>query len=418
MPEFVETMVVGGGQAGLAASYCLARARRRHLVLERSAHAAHAWRDQRWDSFTLVTPNWQIRMPGAEYAGPEPDGFLARDKVVDYFEQYVTRFRLPVRYGVEVRSISRNAAGTYAVATSAGDYECHNVVMATGFYQRPKIPALAGKLPPRFRQMHSSQYRNPAALPPGAVLVVGAGQSGAQIAEELYLSGRKVFLSVGRTARVPRRYRGRDIHWWSEALGILDLTVDQLRSPRDKFEPHPTISGRAGGRTLNLHQFARDGVVLLGRLQDVQGGAVIFALDLRDRLAEADRSEAEMVQAIDAFIEDTGLDAPHESLPELRDGYDAQPVPRLDLAANEITTVIWASGYEFDYGLVELPVVDDDGYPIQKRGVTEFPGLYFLGMPWIHNRKSGILFGAGDDASYVVSRILESTRTLQPAMAS
>ena len=418
MREFVETIVVGGGQAGLAASYWLARARRPHLVLERSAHAAHAWRDQRWDSFTLVTPNWQVRMPGAEYAGPEPDGFLARDQVVDYFEQYIARFRLPVRYGVEVWSISRNAAGAYSIATNSGAYESHNVVIATGFYQRPKIPAVAGKLPPQIRQMHSSQYRNPGALSPGAVLVVGAGQSGAQIAEELYLNGRRVFLSVGRTVRLPRRYRGRDIHRWSEALGLLDRTVDELPSPREKFELHPTISGRAGGRTLNLHRFARDGVILLGRLQDVQSSALIFAPDLRDHLAEADKSEAKMVQAIDTFIQDTGLQAPLETLPTLRDGYDAQPISRLDLAANAVTNVIWASGYTSDYSLVQLPVVDGDGYPIQRRGVTEFPGLYFLGMPWIHTRKSGILFGVGDDAAYVVSRILDSTRTLQAAMAS
>jgi putative flavoprotein involved in K+ transport len=406
MPKYVETIVIGGGQAGLAASYYLTKAGRPHIVFERSAWAAHAWRDQRWDSFTLVTPNWTVRMPGAEYDGADPNGFLTRDQVVDYFERYVARFRLPVKYGVEVRSVSRDSAGAYSLDTSGGAYESDNIIVATGFYQRPKIPAYASKLPPHIHQMHSGEYRNPAALAAGAVLVVGAGQSGAQITEELYLSGRQVFLSVGNTQRTPRRYRGQDIHQWSQLLGMFDRTVEQLRSPRDKFASNPTVSGRAGGRSLNLHQFARDGVILLGRVLDVQDGVLILASDLNDHLAEADQFEARATQEIDQYIADRRIDAPVGRLPNLRDGFDAPPIRRVNVAAHGITSVIWASGYSSDFSMIHLPVMDADGYPIQRRGITQYPGLFFLGMPWLNSRKSGLLFGVAEDAAYVVSHIV------------
>jgi putative flavoprotein involved in K+ transport len=408
MARYVENIIVGGGQAGLAASYYLTKAERPNIVFERSVHPAHAWRDQRWDSFTLVTPNWMLGMPGAEHEGDDPDGFLMRDQVIDYLANYAARFRLPMHYGIEVKSI-RQTGGTYSIETTDGEYESDHVIVATGLYQGPKVPSFAAKLPAQIRQLHSSEYRNPGALPQGAVVVVGAGQSGAQIAEELYQSGRRVFLCVGRTLRVPRRYRGRDIHQWSELLGMWDRTVEQLQSPREKFEVHPTISGKAGGRTLNLHQFARDGVVLLGRLQDIENGTLILAPDLREHLVAADEFENRTTPAIDKYIEQRGVPAPAANLSTQRDGYNAPPILRLDLAAHGITSVIWASGYTFDFSLVQLPVRDADGYPIQERGVTEYPGLYFLGMPWLHSRKSGLIYGVGKDAAaYVVSHLLTS----------
>jgi putative flavoprotein involved in K+ transport len=418
MSEYVDTIVVGGGQAGLAASYYLSQAQRPHIVFERSLHPAHAWRNQRWDSFTLVTPNWMVRMPGAEYDGNDPDGFLTRDQVVSYLSGYVSRFHLPVRYGVEVRSIGREPDGSYLIATTAGGYQSSNVIVATGLYQGPRIPAFADKLPSRIQQIHSSEYRNPTVLPEGAVLVVGAGQSGAQIAEELYESGRRVFLSVGRTVRTPRRYRGRDVHQWGQMLGMWDRTVEQLQSPREKFEVHATISGKAGGRTLNLHQFARDGVVLLGRLRDVEDGTLVLGPDLRDHLAEADQFEAGATAAVDEYIEQNEIQAPACDLHKLRDGYDAPRVLRLDLAAQGITSLIWASGYTFDFSMIQLPVRDADGYPIQTRGVTEYPGLYFLGMPWLHSRKSGLLYGVGEDAGHVVSHLLASHQLRVVELAS
>jgi len=237
------------------------------------------------------------------------------------------------------------------------------------------------------------------------VLVVGSAQSGAQIAEELYQSGRQVYLSVSSAGRGPRRYRGKDITWWLNETGFGDVTVDKLPSPRAKFASSLQATGKDGGHTINLHQFAQCGVVLLGRVQGAQGGKIILAPDLKENLAKADRSEADMVKMIDDHIEQTGLEVPQETLPELRDGYDAEVILELDLKSAAVTSIVWATGYKFDFSLVKLPVRDEDGYPIQKRGVTRYPGLYFVGRPWLHKGKSGLLFGVGDDAAHIASDI-------------
>lgn len=400
----VETVIVGGGQAGLAVSYCLAQQGRSHVVLEQAAQPGNAWRNGRWDSFTVVTPNWATRLPGAEYHGDAPDGFMPRDKIVAYFERYVERFHLPIHYGERATSIVRIGNG-YRVETDATAYAAANVVVATGLYQQPKIPAFAVDLPPAVRQLHSSAYRNPAALPPGAVLIVGSADSGCQIAEDLYQAGRTVYLATGRAPRWPRRYRGKDIVWWASQL-FGNQTVDDLPSPKLKFSPHPHVTGRDGGHTLNLHQFARDGVVLLGHLRDVSDGTIVLAPDLKDNLAAADQEEVEIMRAIDGYVARGGLDAPEERLPALRDGYAAEELLELDLATAGITSVIWATGYTFDFRhLVKLPIFDDDGYPIQRRGVTDYPGLYFVGLPWLHTAASGLLAGVGDDAAYIASHL-------------
>lgn len=402
MTEYVETVIIGGGQAGLAASYYLTQHGRDHVILEQAPQAAEAWRNHRWDSFTLVTPNWLTRMPGAEYDGDDPDGFMPRDQIVAYFEEYIERFKLPVRYGVRVTSVEPKEAG-YLVHAGEARVEAANVVMATGLFQQPRIPRFSTNLPTGIQQLHSSEYRNPGALPPGAVLVVGSAQSGSQIAEELYQSGRKVFLSVSRAGRGPRRYRGRDTAWWLYKIGFTDVTVDKLPSPKAKFASSIQASGTRGGHTINLYQFARDGVVLLGRVQDAERGKITLAPDLPENLARADKFEADLLKRIDAYIEKAALDAPPSSLPELRDGYEPEVIRTLDLKLAGVTNVIWATGYSFDFGLVKLPVVDEDGYPIQKRGITDYPGLYFVGLPWLHTVKSGLLSGVGDDAAFIVS---------------
>jgi len=402
----METVIVGGGQAGLALSYYLKQEGREHVILERAPAVANAWRNQRWDSFTLVTPNFQVRMPGAEYQGNDPYGFMPLADVVKYFDDYVQRFDLPIHCGVEVQSVEKTRNG-YLVRTSEGTYEAKNVVIATGLYQVPKIPKLSEDLPEEILQLHSMDYKNPASLPGGAVLVVGTGQSGAQIAEELYQSGRKVYLSVGNAGRVPRRYRGKDINDWFTRIGLFDTKVEELKAPRDKFAFHPQISGKNGGHSLNLHQFARDGVVLLGHVRDAREGKLVLAPDLHETLEKVDQFEINALQKIDDYIERTDLKVSVESVRELYDGYSQELITALDLSVSGISTVIWATGYAFDYGLVKLPVVDADGYPMQKRGVSRFDGLYFLGMPWLRNRKSGILFGVGDDAAYLAKHITE-----------
>ena len=400
----IDTVIVGGGQAGLAISYYLRQEDRDHVVLERAPAVAHAWRNQRWDSFTLVTPNLQVRMPGAEYEGDDPYGFMSLDQVVQYFDDYLKRFRLPVHCGVEVFSVEQMGP-SYLVCTSEGNYMAENVVIATGLYQSPKIPSYSAEIPGTILQIHSMHYQNPGMLPQGAVLVVGTGQSGAQIAQELYQSGREVYLSIGSAGRVPRRYRGKDINDWFTRMGMFDTSVEELKSPRDKFHPHPQISGKNGGQSLNLHKFARDGVVLLGHVRDARDGHLILAPDLKETLARVDQFEIDALKKIDDYIARTGLTAPAESVPKLHDGHAQEVLTDVNLQSSGIATIIWATGYNFDFSLVKLPVVDADGYPIQKRGVTAYPGLYFLGLPWLHSRRSGILFGVGDDAAHVAFHI-------------
>ena len=396
------TIIIGGGQAGLATSYHLKQRGHEHIVLEQAAQAANAWRNDRWDSFTLLTPNWSFRLPGGEYQGEARDGFIARHEVVAAFEQYIQRYQLPIQYGVRVTAVEPlPGANGYRVRTEDEVMEARNVVMATGLYQRPKRPAFSQELPMNITQLHSGQYRNPQALPPGAVLVVGSGQSGCQIAEELYLSGRQVYLCASSAGHAPRRYRGKDIYEWMGLTGFLDRTVDKLPSSKAKFGANPQVSGRDGGRSLNLHQFSRDGVRLLGRIQDGRAGRVWLAPDLKENLAKSDKFEAELVKMVDGYITMNGLDSPEESLPELRDGYAVEEIGELDLLSAGVTTIIWAMGYDFDYNLVQAPVVDEDGFPIQKRGVTAFPGLFFVGMPWLYKMKSGHLSGVGEDAEYL-----------------
>ena len=404
LPRKIDTVVVGGGQAGLAISYYFTQEGREHVVLERAQRAAHAWRNQRWDSFTLVTPNFQVRMPGAEYAGSNPNGFMPLAEVVKYFDDYVERFGLPVLCGMVVRSIEKMQA-TYLVRTSNGCYEADNVVIATGLYQSPKIPRFSTGIPSSILQVHSMDYRNPSCLPDGAVLVVGTGQSGAQIAEELYQSGRTVYLSIGSAGRLPRRYRGRDVSEWLTGMGWFDTKVDELNSPLAKFAPHPQISGKNGGESLNLHQFAHDGVVLLGHARDTRNSRLIIAPDLKETLAKVDQFEIDTLKKVDDYIVRLGFQAPPEHVPQLSEGYEQEVITELNLNTAGISSVVWATGYAFDFSLVKLPVADSDGYPIQKRGVSKYPGLYFLGLPWLYKRRSGILFGIGDDAAYLAAHI-------------
>jgi putative flavoprotein involved in K+ transport len=408
----VETVIVGGGQAGLATSYYLTQYGREHVVLEQAAQASNAWRNGRWDSFTLVTPNWALRMPGAEYGseynGADRDGFMPRAEVVAYFEQYVERFQLPVQYNTRVLSVELLDHKGYRVQTPGRAFTANHVVMATGRYQQPKLPPFAAGLSLEITQLHSSAYRNPEALPAGAVLVAGSAQSGCQIAEELYQRGRQVFLCTGSAGRVPRRYRGKDIIEWLLLSGVFDLTPEQLPPGLGKFDGIPHFSGTNGGHTLNLHQFARDGVTLLGHLRGAAGHKLRLAPDLHANLAKADQFEHEVLKMIDGYVEANGLDSPVEELPRLRDGYAQPVIEELDLKAAGITTVIWAMGYSFDYSLVKLPVRDEDGYPIQTRGVTRYAGLSFVGLPWMPSEKPGSLFGVGESAQHIASTIAEA----------
>jgi putative flavoprotein involved in K+ transport len=406
--EPIETVIVGGGQAGLAISYHLKQGGREHIVLEQAAQAGSVWRTERWDSFTLVTPNWAFRMPGAKHNGTDRDGFMPRDQVVAYFDQYVKRFQPPIQYNTRVLAVEPLDSKGYRVQTPERIFEADNVVIATGFFQQPKLPPSAAGLASGITQLHSSAYRNPASLPAGAVLVVGSAQSGCQIAQELYQHGRQVFLCTGSAGRVPRRYRGQDVIAWLDQTGFFDLTPEQLPPGMSKFEGIPHISGVGGGYTLNLHQFARDGVRLLGHLRGVANHTVGLAPDLHENLAKIDQFEQEVLTMIDGYILEHGLDAPPEDMPQLRDGYAQPLIEELDLEAAGITSVIWAIGYTFDYRLVKLPVLDDDGFPIQTSGVSRYPGLYFVGMPWMPTERSGFLLGVSEAAQHIAAKIAEA----------
>ncbi len=406
--ETIETVIVGGGQAGMAASYYLNQLGREHVLLEKQDQVANAWRKERWDSFTLVTPNWSVRMPGAEYAGPDPHGFMPRDELVAYFDDYVERFHLPVQCGVTVGAVERDDWG-YHVRSDRGDWLAKNVVMATGFFQQPKVPAFAAEIPADTLQITTQQYRNSQSLPPGAVLVVGSGQSGAQIAEELHQSGRKVFLAIGSSGRAPRRYRGKDINEWLYASGFFSKPATMLPSPKAKFAGAPHLTGKAGGHTLNLHAFYREGVILLGHVRGIREGILILAPDLKESLSKADQFEANMVKMVDEYIAKNELDIPDDELPRLSDGFAAPDTLFLDLEAAGVTVVIWALGYRFDYSLVRLPVCDTDGYPVTSYYFSTYPGLFFVGLPYLNGQQSGLLLGVAEGAAQVAQAITGQT---------
>lgn len=410
MSETVETVVVGAGQAGLCVADHLARRNREHLVVERG-RIGERWRSGRWNSFTLVTPTWTVRLPGVTPPG-DPHGFLTRDEVVHLLETYARRVDPPLRSGVEVTRVRPGAgARRHRVDTSEGPIDADAVVVATGTFQAPKRPPGADDLSDAVTQLHSSEYREPGALPDGAVLVVGSGQSGTQIADELNRAGRTVHLAVGGAPRLPRRYRGADLFVWADRVGMFRRPVDRLDDPRERFAPNPHVSGRDGGRDMNLHRLARDGVRLVGRFAGAAGTRARFENDLHDSLARIDADVEQLLRDIDAFIDQQGLDAPAAEPSEtLRDGYDVDPPTELDLEAEGIATVVWATGYAFDFGFVEAPILDDDGYPVQRRGVTDVPGLYFVGLHWLHTLASGLLYGVAADAEHVADALDEELR--------
>jgi len=413
MPEKIGTVIIGGGQAGLSLSYYLTQSGHEHVVIEKAAHPADAWRSRRWDSFTLVTPNWTFKLPGAEYAGPDPGGFMPKDEIVRRFDDYALSNRLPVQYSTEVTRVEPLLeSGSYRVHAQNGSpgnktLESKNVVIATGLFQKVKIPAFARDIPQDITQITSDQYRSSQALPPGAVLVVGSGQSGCQIAEELNQAGRRVFLSTSSAGRIPRRYRGSDGVDWLNRIGFFDRTPEALNSPRERFFAAPHLSGKGGGHDINLHQFHRDGIVLLGHVTGYDQGKLGFSPDLTENLVRMDRFAASALRQIDAFILREGLDAPMDEVKVLDDGYRAPAILSLNLVSEGVSAIVWATGYANDYSLVKLPVLDTYMYPNTKRGVTAFPGLYFIGMSWMDKFKSGFLMGVGESAQYLAEVITE-----------
>jgi putative flavoprotein involved in K+ transport len=410
--ERIDTVVIGGGQAGLATSYVLAERRRPHVVLERS-RIAESWRTHRWDSFTLVGPNWTCTLPGRSYAGPDPDGYMRREELIAFFDSYARSFDAPVREGTAVHRLSRGAGGGFVVEADRGTFAATHVVVATGPYQRPKTPSTANAIDGRVMQLHTDEYRNPAQLPAGAVVVVGSGQSGCQIAEELREAGRTVYLSTGGCGWFPRRHRGKDNVWWRDRMGFFERTVDTLPSAADRMASVPIQTGKDGGYDINLRTLAARGVILAGRFVRAERTRLLFAPDLEANLKRSDDVARSLVAEIDEFVSRSGIAAPPEDRELFTKPYVAR-VDQVDLVRDGVSAVIWATGYTLDFGWVDIPVFDEYGYPVQRRGVTDVPGLYFIGLHWMHTRKSGLIWGVGDDARHIVGHLA----SLQGSIAS
>ncbi|MNM39628.1 NAD(P)/FAD-dependent oxidoreductase [Pseudomonas alkylphenolica] len=401
----IDTLVVGAGQAGVAMSEHLSRLGVPHLVLERN-RIAEAWRTGRWDSLVANGPAWHDRFPGLEFDGLDPDAFAGKDQVADYFEAYAKKFNAPVRTGVEVTKVERNVGRPgFTVETSDGVIEAKNVVVATGPFQRPVIPAIApadGKV----YQMHSAEYRNPQQLAEGAVLVVGAGSSGVQIADELQRAGKQVYLSVGAHDRPPRAYRNRDFCWWLGVLGLWDAEGVQ------PGKEHVTIavSGARGGHTVDFRRLAQQGMTLVGLTKAINNGVVSFESNLAENIARGDENYLALLDAADAYIAANGLDLPPE--PEARimlpdPDCISNPILELDLAKAGITTIIWATGYSVDYNWLQVDAFKADGKPQHQRGVSSEPGIYFVGLPWLARRGSAFIWGVWHDARHIAEHIIK-----------
>ncbi|MDP4004793.1 NAD(P)/FAD-dependent oxidoreductase [Methylobacterium sp. NEAU K] len=408
--ETVDTLVVGAGQAGVAMSEHLSRCSIGHLVLERG-RIAERWRSARWDSLVANGPAWHDRFPGLEFPGTDPDAFVGKEQVADYFETYARMVDAPIRCGVEVREVRKLARRPgFRVETSTGVIEALSVVAATGPFQNPVIPPLVPETP-GLTQIHSSGYRNPRDLAEGAVLVVGAGSSGGQIADELLRAGRTVYLSVGPHDRPPRVYRGRDFCWWLGVLGKWDAAT-----PGPGAE-HVTIavSGARGGETVDFRRLAAQGMLLVGRTESCRDGVLTFAPDLVDNLARGDANYLSVLDEADAYVARNGLDLPDDPgaraiVPDSPCVTD--PIRSLDLAEAGITTIIWATGFAADYRWLAVDAFDERGRPKHQRGVSAEPGIYFLGLPWQSRRGSSFIWGVWHDAAYVADHIATQRRYL------
>jgi putative flavoprotein involved in K+ transport len=404
MREHHDTVVIGGGQAGLAMSAMLQRRGREHVVLERR-RVGERWRSERWESLRFQFPNWSLELPGYSYSGDDPNGFAHWREIVRVIEDYAASTHAPVREHTEVTALRADDGG-FGLSVPDGTIHALQVVVATGPFQRPRIPRFSGGVAPTVLQTDPTRYRRPEDLPDGAVLVVGSGASGCQIGDELLRAGRTVFLSVSRHRRVPRRFRGKDVTWWLERMGRFAQTIDSF--PGRRWPPSVVVTGVSGGYDVNVRQLAADGIRVLGRVLGASDGRLIVARNANEILDEADAACAGFVAAArELAAANPDLDLADEEDPT---GSAALPatlveVESLDLRRESVAAIVWATGYDYDYGWLQAPVFDAQGRPLQQRGVSQVPGLYFLGLHWMHTFKSGLFSGVGSDAEYLAERI-------------
>ncbi|MDQ6851861.1 MAG: NAD(P)/FAD-dependent oxidoreductase [Actinomycetota bacterium] len=403
MREHHDTVVIGGGQAGLAMSAVLQQRGREHVVLERR-QVGERWRTERWESLRFQFPNWSLELPGYAYSGEHANGFADWREVLRIIEDYAASTRAPVREQTEVTEL-RAGNGGFVLSVPDGTIHARRVVVATGPFQRPRIPDCSKSVAPSVLQIDPTRYRCPEDLPDGAVLVVGSGASGCQLGEELLRAGRTVFLSVSRHRRVPRRFRGKDVYWWLEQLGRFVQAIDSL--PGRQWPPSTVVTGVSGGYDVNVRQMAADGIRVLGRVLGASDGKLAVARNAKALLDEADAAFVGFLAAAREFATahpELAL-AAEEPAPSAVLPATVAEVESLDLQREKIAAIIWATGYDYDYDWLQAPVLDADGRPLQTRGVTPVPGLYFLGLHWMHTFKSGLLSGVGSDADHLAEHM-------------
>lgn len=402
--EKINTLVVGAGQAGIAMSEHLSLMGVPHVVLERN-RIAERWRSERWDSLVANGPAWHDRFPGLKFEDVSPETFPPKERMAQYFEDYAAMLKAPVRTGVEVKQVERHIGRPgFKVTTSEGVIEATNVVSATGPFQIPAYPKIVPETD-RVQQLHSSGYKNPGQLQEGAVLVVGAGASGSQIAEELRKAGKTVYLSVGEHYRPPRSYRGRDYCWWLGALGLWDEVKIKPKKQHVAF----AVSGYEGGKTVDFRRLAHMGVTLVGLTKSYKDGVIDFEEGLARNVAEGDQAYFDVLREADAYIEQNGLPfAPEPEAWELLPDPDClkEPIMSLDLEKAGITTILWATGFAFDYSWLKVNAFDEKGAPFHKRGISAESGIYFLGLPNLVNRASSFIYGVWHDAKYIADHIV------------
>ena len=414
MKKHYSVVVVGGGQSGLSISYCLKNKDIDHLVLEKN-QIGYSWATKRWDTFCLVTPNWQCTLPGYHYREDDPEGFMEKDEIVNYIKEYAKSFDPPIVEGVEVFQVQKNQSeDLFELSTSIGDYTADRVVVATGAYHQPKIPRIGERFARKITQLHSSDYKNPQSLPDGEVLVVGSGQSGCQIAEDLHLAGRKVHLCIGGAPRSPRQYRGKDVVDWLDRMGYYDLTIENHPDKENvRKKTNHYVTGRSGGHEIDLRTFALEGMQLYGSLKEIKGDSLEFKPNLKHNLDRADEVAESIKNTIDEYIFKNQISAPTE--PAYQPVWQPKTEPlSLDYKQANITAVIWCIGYQSDFTWVKVPVFDGLGYPSHNRGVTSVNGLYFLGLPWLYTWGSGRFSGIARDAGYICNHIAERMKYAYP----
>jgi putative flavoprotein involved in K+ transport len=400
----VDVVVIGGGHCGLAASHALSARAIEHVVVERG-EVGHAWRTQRWHSLRLLTPNWMCRLPGQAYDGADPDGFMAAGDVAAFLARYAQRGQLPVAARTTVLRVGVEAPG-YRVVTDRGDWRCRALVLASGACSRAQVPALAADVPASVAQWSAADYRRPADLPPGGVLVVGASASGLQLALEIRQSGRPVLLACGEHVRMPRRYRGRDVQWWLSASGVLDQRIETMDDPgRARRLPSPQLVGSDTGATLDLNAVQRQGVEICGRLAAVRQGRALFSGSLRNVCTLADLKLDRLLATFDAWAHDAPFEGEVGAVERFSPtGLPAAPRLAAELGS-ELRTIVWATGYRPDFGWLDMPVFDRRGELRHDRGVVDAPGLYVLGLPFMRRRKSSFIHGAADDVQEIVAHL-------------